>query len=110
MDETCGVTEDFFYQLAQNELESGRYVEAAICIANTATPDNGSFTQRFDIQELCSRLIMDLNKTHEAKLLLNLRPELISPLVENLSTPKFAKTATKLIIDYNLDIGQYPRL
>ena len=82
------VSEEYFYGLACSELEEGRYVEAAICIANSSAGENAKFAQRFDIQEICVRLIMDLNKTQEAKLLLNLRPDLRVPLIESISTPQ----------------------
>lgn len=73
--------------------------------------DMASFLEKFDLKELCLRLVQELNKTHEAKLMLDLMaPELRGQVIESLSSPKFAKTATKLVIDYGLDIGSFPNL
>ena len=44
--------------------------------------------------------LVDLNRVSECKLVLNELANLRSRVVESLSTPKFAKTATKLVIDY----------
>ena len=54
------VSEDYFYDLANAELEQGRYPEAAICIMNSKLFD------RFDCLDLCLNLI-GVNRMHEVK-------------------------------------------
>ena len=98
------VPDDFFFGLAQAEMDSGRYAEAAICIASSKIFD------RFECHALCMNLI-DINRTKECKLILDSQPELRRPVIESLSPqPKHAKTATKLVIDYDLPPESFPQL
>jgi len=97
------VPQEYFYELAQAELSSARYAEAAICIVNS------KLFERFDCHELCLNLI-DISRTHECKLLLNELESLRRPVIETLSTPKHAKTASKLLLDYKLDPQSFPSL
>ena len=88
--------EDYFYELASQEMDSGRYAEAAVCIVN------GDLFERFNCLDLCLNLV-DVNRIAELKLVLSNRESLRVPVVNQLSTPKHAKTATKLVVDYGLD-------
>jgi len=97
------VPHDYFFELAEAELGSGRYPEAAICIVNSG------LVSRFDCRDLCLNLV-DVNRVHECKLLLNLAEHLRRPVIEALTSPKHAKTATKLVIDFGLDPESFPEL
>lgn len=97
------VPDAFFFDLATQEITSGRFVEAAICISNSKMFD------RFNCHELCLNLV-DVNKVGECKLILNEAEHLRRPVVESLCTPKFVKTATKLVLDYSLDPETFPNL
>ena len=99
------VPDDFFVEIASADVNSGRFAEAAICIVNARMFD------RFDCHQLCFNLV-DLNKVKECKLVLSEAKDssLINRLIETLSTPKHAKTATKLILDYELEPGNFPAL
>ena len=90
------VSDDYFADIAQRELEVGRFAEAAICIANS------KLFSRFDCLELCVDLV-DIGRVGEAKMILNQVEELRAPVVKRLSAPKYAKTATKFVIDYEMN-------
>ena len=96
---------DFFAELANNELAQGNFAEAAVCIVNDSMYD------RFDCHQLCIDLV-DVNKIKECKLILteSKDTELLHRVIQSLSSPKYAKTATKLIIDYELDPDTFPNL
>ena len=64
---------------------------------------------RFNCVELCANLV-DLGKMQEVKLILDQQESLRLPLIHQLSTPKYAKTATKLVLIYDLDPKQFPNL
>lgn len=49
--------------------------------------------------------LVDVNRIAELKLLLECQDTLRVPVVNQLSSHKHAKTATKLVIDYGLEPG-----
>jgi hypothetical protein len=64
---------------------------------------------RFNCLEVCINLV-DIGKVHEVKLILDDQESLRSPLIQQLSNSKHAKTATKLVLDYGFDPKQFPNL
>ena len=74
------VSSEYFLNLTQQYLESGRYVDAATCIVKFG------FQDKFNILELCVNLV-DINKVQQAKLLVSQVPDLKERLIHNLSKP-----------------------
>ena len=70
---------------------------------------NSKLFDRFDCLDLCLHLI-DVNRMHEVKQLLNEVEPLRQPLVKRLSNAKHHKNATKIVLDYGLDPELFPEL
>lgn len=97
------ISNDYFFNLANAELAEARYAEAAICIVNSRLFD------RFNCLELCVNLV-DINRVHECKQILDQVEPLRVPVIRALSNPKYFKTATKLVLDFEMDPENFGQL
>jgi hypothetical protein len=97
------VNEDYFLKLAQENIENGKFAEAAIIITKFR------FFDQFDILQLILDLV-DNKRIPTAKLMIDNQPILKEKVVRMLSTNAHAKTAADFVKDYKLNPEDFPEL
>lgn len=97
------VNEDYFFKLAQENIENNKFAEAAIIITKFR------FYEKFDILQLILDLV-DSKRIPTAKLLIDNQPMLKEKVVRMLSTNAHAKTAADFVKDYKLNPEDFPEL